>query len=204
MAKVKSANDPPIDCNNNAVKPAPSVTAYPNVVHDGLYRFWCISCLYSLAIWYTFIELWLKVRKYRGDNVLALNESKDRLKKTPEDWTVMITGGERGIGWETTKMLLARNCHVIILGLTFQGRTEQQTLADLRSELKTAKEQALLHFWRMDLSSLKSVSSVAERARRQNIRLNTLINNAGQPFNYFKSFEEDRTINVSLYRLEQV
>lgn len=150
-----------------------------SIVHDRLYRFWCVICLYYLAIFYTLIELWLKVRKWRGDNVLSLNDDKDALRTVPAGFTVMITGAERGIGWETAQLLLSRGCRVIVASLLLGNSTEQQVLSNLQSQISDQNQKQLLQVWHLDLSSMRSVCNVAQRVRQENVKINVLINNAG-------------------------
>ncbi|XP_022101716.1 retinol dehydrogenase 11-like [Acanthaster planci] len=88
--------------------------------------------------------------------------------------TIVITGASSGIG-KATALALARRGARLILAC----RNEQKT-AQVISEIKQAvPDGAEILYRHLDLVSLKSVRSFAERIIREESKLDILINNAG-------------------------
>jgi NAD(P)-dependent dehydrogenase (short-subunit alcohol dehydrogenase family) len=83
--------------------------------------------------------------------------------------TVLVTGGNRGIGFEIARQLAGRDFHVV-LGV----RSEQQGEKALRQLEQSGKASLLL----LDISDSKSVGS-AVAALSLSSQLDVLINNAG-------------------------
>lgn len=83
--------------------------------------------------------------------------------------TVLITGANRGIGFETARQLAGRGCHVVI-GV----RSEQQGEKAQRELEKTGKVSLLV----LDVSDSRSIASAASKFAPIG-RLDVLINNAG-------------------------
>jgi NAD(P)-dependent dehydrogenase (short-subunit alcohol dehydrogenase family) len=83
--------------------------------------------------------------------------------------TVLITGANRGIGFETARQLAARGFHVII-----GARSEQQGQKAQR-ELNDVGKVSLLS---VDVSDSKSIASAASKFASMG-QLDVLINNAG-------------------------
>ncbi|XP_078536210.1 dehydrogenase/reductase SDR family member 13 [Lissotriton helveticus] len=87
--------------------------------------------------------------------------------------TVLITGGNTGIG-KTTAIDLARRGARIILACRSKERSES-AVYDIRKE--SGNQQVI--FMKLDLGSLASVRSFAETFLKSEPRLDILINNAG-------------------------
>jgi NAD(P)-dependent dehydrogenase (short-subunit alcohol dehydrogenase family) len=83
--------------------------------------------------------------------------------------TVLITGANRGIGFETARQLAARKCHVVI-----GARSEQHGQKALR-ELEPIGKASLLV---VDVSDSKSIALAASKFQSIG-QLDVLINNAG-------------------------
>ncbi|CAH0014906.1 unnamed protein product [Clonostachys rhizophaga] len=99
---------------------------------------------------------------------------------TPSDipdltgYVAIVTGGNSGIGFETTKQLAMRNARVYI------ASRSQQRVDEAISQMNTAVGRALdLHFLQMDLQDLQSVKLAATLFAHQESHLDILINNAG-------------------------
>ncbi|KAG5648319.1 hypothetical protein DXG03_004891 [Asterophora parasitica] len=85
--------------------------------------------------------------------------------------TIIITGGNSGIGKECAKILLQRNANVY-LACRNQDSAES-AIIELR-EL-TGKQAKYLH---LDLANLESVKAAAEEFMSKESRLHVLLNNA--------------------------
>lgn len=90
--------------------------------------------------------------------------------------TVLVTGGTSGVGRETARALARLGAKVVIVGRD-QGRIEQ-TVSWLRQEAGHTRVDGL----QADLSSMQDIRRLAEQFRRENARLDVLVNNAGSMF----------------------
>jgi NAD(P)-dependent dehydrogenase (short-subunit alcohol dehydrogenase family) len=88
-----------------------------------------------------------------------------------ESRIALVTGANKGIGFETAKQLGAQGMTVLI-GARDAGRGEQAA-ADLREDGVGA------HFVQLDVTDDASVATAAERIEREFGRLDVLVNNAG-------------------------
>ncbi|OQR66445.1 retinol dehydrogenase 14-like [Tropilaelaps mercedesae] len=93
--------------------------------------------------------------------------------KDMEGKTVLITGGNTGIGYCTAHALLQRGARVV-LGCRSEERASQAV-----ARLKDAVPEASVDFELVDLCSLRSVQDFAEEILRLEARLDVLILNAG-------------------------
>ncbi|XP_062869779.1 dehydrogenase/reductase SDR family member 13a.2 [Trichomycterus rosablanca] len=89
------------------------------------------------------------------------------------DKTVIITGGNTGIGKATAMELAGRGARVILA-----CRNRQKAEAAI-SDIKTVTGSNNVVYMQLDLSSLKSVRSFAETFLKTESKLDLLINNAG-------------------------
>ncbi|KAH7150337.1 hypothetical protein B0J13DRAFT_287023 [Dactylonectria estremocensis] len=90
-------------------------------------------------------------------------------------YVAIVTGGNGGIGYETTKQLALRNARVYIA-----SRSQQRVDEAIAQMNQSADGKKLdLHFIQMDLQDLKSVKLAANLFLQQESRLDILINNAG-------------------------
>ncbi|KAL0931527.1 retinol dehydrogenase [Colletotrichum truncatum] len=87
-------------------------------------------------------------------------------------YVAIVTGGNNGIGYETTKQLALRNARVYIASRS-ESRVNE-AISKINSEVGKSLD---LHFLHMDLQDLKSVKAAAANFPDQ--RLDILINNAG-------------------------
>jgi len=89
--------------------------------------------------------------------------------------TVIVTGGNAGLGLEAVKHIIALGASKVILGCRSLSKGKAVKLA-LESSLKCDTE--ILEVWQIDLASYASVQAFAARAMKL-ARLDVLINNAG-------------------------
>uniref|UniRef100_A0A2A4IXN8 Retinol dehydrogenase n=1 Tax=Heliothis virescens TaxID=7102 RepID=A0A2A4IXN8_HELVI len=85
----------------------------------------------------------------------------------------IVTGGNKGIGYETCKDFAERGAKVILA-----CRSERLGTA-ARDAIVSATGNADVHFRQLDLSSLASVRAFAEGILKTEKRLDILVNNAG-------------------------
>jgi len=83
--------------------------------------------------------------------------------------TVLITGANRGIGFETARQLAGRGCHVVI------GSRSEQAGQAAQHELEKAGKVSLLV---LDVSDSKSIAAAASKFAVIG-QLDALVNNAG-------------------------
>jgi NAD(P)-dependent dehydrogenase (short-subunit alcohol dehydrogenase family) len=90
--------------------------------------------------------------------------------------TCLVTGANRGIGFEVCRQLAAKGFKVFLSARdTEKGNA---AVAMLRSE------NLDVSFLKMDVTDEKSVQQAAADFKKENIQLNVLINNAGGNFDY--------------------
>jgi len=87
--------------------------------------------------------------------------------------TIIVTGANVGIGFETALALYEAGAHVIIACRTL-AKAE-----DAISRLQTQERKGTLEGGRLDLSDMHSVKQFAASFLQHHTRLNVLINNAG-------------------------
>ena len=81
---------------------------------------------------------------------------------------ILVTGGNRGIGFAIAKGLLAKGCDLIITA---------RTLSDAQQAAKTLEGSVMAV--ELDVSSDDSIAAAVETIRQNSNRLDVLINNAG-------------------------
>ncbi len=87
--------------------------------------------------------------------------------------TVLVTGGNSGLGFETGQALARKGAHVV-LACRNLGKAEQ-ALTAIRAGSRTGRCEAM----ELDLASLDSVRGFAKRFEDAHPRLDVLVNNAG-------------------------
>jgi NAD(P)-dependent dehydrogenase (short-subunit alcohol dehydrogenase family) len=142
----------------------------------------------------------------------------DRSQDIPADLSglrCILTGGSRGIGWETAKLLHQRGAHIIIATSVKPGPGLQQLSQRLIHQLhhetgqdhdgNPANNDDRLELWHLDLARFDSVIQFAERFRKTGRDLNILINNAGQMYAPFRvtvdGFESHWEVNYLSHSL---
>lgn len=85
--------------------------------------------------------------------------------------TVLITGANKGIGFEVAKQLLERNFKVILT-----GRNKDKGLLAVKN-LKMNEEKVL--FVQMDVGDEESIKKAAKEVQTKNLKIDVIVNNAG-------------------------
>ncbi|MBL7491617.1 SDR family NAD(P)-dependent oxidoreductase [Frankia sp. AgB1.9] len=88
--------------------------------------------------------------------------------------TVVVTGGNTGLGFETARMLARRGASIVLA-----CRNEEKAAAAAERIETVASPDAEISTVPLDLASLASVHRAAERLRAEHPRIDLLINNAG-------------------------
>ena len=123
------------------------------------------------------ISLWPVLRRYFAGGVC-------RSKEMLDGKTVIITGGNTGIGKETAIDLAKRNARVIIACRNQEKGKKAEV--DIRRESRSNN----VHFHQMDLSSFKSIRKFANEVLSEESRIDILINNAGVMYCPFGKTED--------------
>ncbi|KAH8803625.1 hypothetical protein F5884DRAFT_756894 [Xylogone sp. PMI_703] len=89
-------------------------------------------------------------------------------------YTIIVTGGNSGIGYETTYQLATRGARVYIA-----SRSKDRVTEAIANMNELAKRALDLHFLQIDLQDLKSVKLAASEFMKLESHLDILINNAG-------------------------
>jgi len=87
--------------------------------------------------------------------------------------TVIVTGANTGIGFETALALYETGAHVVLACRNLSNAKEAI------AKIKTHKGNGTLEQAQLDLSSLESVKEFADAFLKTHVRLDILINNAG-------------------------
>ncbi|XP_059695348.1 dehydrogenase/reductase SDR family member on chromosome X isoform X2 [Haemorhous mexicanus] len=85
----------------------------------------------------------------------------------------IVTGGTKGIGYQTVKHLARLGMHVIIAGNSESDG--QEAVRKIKEETLTGK----VEFLYCDLASMKSIRQFVQQFRARNCPLHVLVNNAG-------------------------
>jgi len=113
-----------------------------------------------------------------------------------KDKVAIITGGSRGIGFETAREFLRNGAKVVIF-----GHKEDSTNIALESLKKEFKKSKILAF-NPNLASEKEISDVFEEVYKTFGKIDILINNAGvsssTPLDKYTQEEMDNIINVNI------
>ncbi|XP_050966669.1 retinol dehydrogenase 11 [Labeo rohita] len=115
------------------------------------------------ALFCFLILKWMKRRRYCMD------------VKRLDGKTVLITGGNAGIGKETAVLLAMRGARVIIA-----CRDEEKARKAVR-EIKARSHNMNVLYMEVDLANMKSIREFSKTFLQKEKRLDILINNAGMP-----------------------
>lgn len=96
--------------------------------------------------------------------------------------TIIVTGGNSGLGYESVKAFAGKGAHVIL------ACRNQQKGAEAKSSILNDHPDAKIDIMELDLMDLSSVENFATRFKQQYDKLDVLLNNAGIMLTpYFKT-----------------
>ncbi|MGV0850593.1 SDR family NAD(P)-dependent oxidoreductase [Mycolicibacterium phlei] len=99
--------------------------------------------------------------------------------------TVVVTGANSGLGYDTAAVLAGRGAHVV---LAVRNLDKGGEAAD---GIKATHPNAVVSLQKLDLASLASVRAAAEQIRAEHPRIDLLINNAGLMYVPRRELTED-------------
>ena len=101
------------------------------------------------------------------------------LTHSMKDKIIIITGGSRGIGFETTKDLLRQGATVIL------GCRDKIQANKAINTIENNSHKSKCHFMHLDLTDYENIKSFTEEIRKKYGKIDILINNAGSCFRTF-------------------
>lgn len=110
--------------------------------------------------------------------------------------TVIVTGGNSGLGLEAARWSVNLGASRVILGCR---NLEKGRLAAKNIQESSGCADGILDVWQVDMNSYKSVTGFADRANSELHRIDALFANAGIGAAVFRMAEEDEetiTVNV--------
>jgi retinol dehydrogenase-12 len=110
--------------------------------------------------------------------------------------TIIITGGNRGLGFEAAKHMVRLGASKLILGVRSVSAGETAKTAILKANPSTSTD---IEAWPIDLTSYYSVKGFAQRATETLPRIDSVINNAGLATAVYVTAEDNEsTITVNI------
>jgi len=89
------------------------------------------------------------------------------------DRVIVVTGANGGLGWETSRSLARHGAHVIM------ACRSTEKAAEAARRIEDENVPGRVEPWALDLASLRSIETFAERLTAQHDELHALCNNAG-------------------------
>ena len=119
-----------------------------------------------LAIFTFLMDKW-----YNGPLTPLVHEMNNKI--------IIITGGSRGIGFETAKSLLKNGATVILA-----CRKEQEAIDSINT-LENEDEKTRCIFMKLDLTNYDSILNFSQEIIKKFNKIDILVNNAGSCFQFF-------------------
>ncbi len=113
--------------------------------------------------------------------------------------TIIITGANKGIGYEFAKYFLNKNCKLILI-----GRNKARNDISLKMLIKHSNNKTNIHFETLDISNTKKVDKFFITIFKKYKKIDVLINNAGiygpkGDFDKIPWKEFKKTLNINLF-----
>lgn len=113
-----------------------------------------------------------------------------------ENQTIIVTGSNTGLGFETSRHLIRLGVRKLIMAVRNREKGEKAKRQILNS---TDRKDDCIEIWDLDMDSYDSVKKFAARATTSLDRLDGLLANAGMMTTEFrKSEDNERTITVNV------
>ena len=126
-----------------------------------------ISTIFIILAIFTFLmDKW-----YNGPLTPLVHEMKNKI--------IIITGGSRGIGFETAKSLLKNGATVILA-----CRKEKEAIESINT-LENEDEKSRCIYMNLDLTNYDSILTFTQEIIKKFNKIDILINNAGSCFQFF-------------------
>ena len=113
-----------------------------------------------------------------------------------ENKVAIITGGTRGIGFETVRLFLKNGAKVALFG------SREETVTKALNELKEEFENSLVIGFYPNLSKEEEISEAFKKVKEKFGQIDILINNAGissaTPLTSYTESELDKIININI------
>jgi carbonyl reductase 1 len=103
--------------------------------------------------------------------------------------TAVVTGANRGLGFETCRQLARRGLHVVLTSRTEDGRATAHAL----------HERGGVDYHQLDVVDTDSIAALARTLRRENIQVDVLVNNAGISLTGFDGHVARQTVDVNFF-----
>ncbi len=107
--------------------------------------------------------------------------------------TALVTGANRGLGFETARQLANRGCRVLLT-----SRDEAAGRAAVGRILRDEK-QGRVEYHRLDVTDTVSIEALASRLRDQRVSLDILVNNGAVALDGFDERVARKTIDTNFY-----
>ncbi len=113
-----------------------------------------------------------------------------------KDKVAIITGGTRGIGFETAKLFLQNNATVILFG------SKKETVDNALQELKKENPNFPVEGYHPNLSNFEDIKKTIDNINKKHGKIDILINNAGitssTPIDKYSVEDFEKIININL------
>ena len=145
--------------------------------------------IFLIWIYFQLIGVWKILQEQIWDRHRGLKSSEipNMVGKT-----IVITGGNRGIGFEAVKRLLLSGCHIIVgcRRPTEASENIEQGIKEAKMNLVPESSFGTFECLQLNVASMKSVKNFASEIVKRQCDVNILINNAGIMFGPFVSTED--------------
>eukprot|EP00483_Globobulimina_turgida_P007128 UN07142 len=130
-----------------------------------------VSVVFTIAV--------LVGRRYFLDGIFRKQLSKECMNKDLTGFYAIVTGANRGIGYEIAKFLVQHGCFVVFACRNEKRANQAITNITLQSKLsKSDIKLGTMQFIELSLDNLKSINQFLKTFKSLNIPLHFLIHNA--------------------------